>query len=239
MSKKTSNVAEFNRPHCIVTPASVARAPRARQPTKNFSGLFRGKFPSLKIGRMVHWESLLERDAILLLEFSPGITSFREQPYSIHYFHDGRMRRYTPDFEITFRGGSTKLIEVKPWCKLQSEKEQRRFDAIRSHLNSFGIALVLLDDKQIRKQPLLENLRVLNGNRTPQLSADEAQHFEERLGQVTSPTFNEAVRVLGSERVFWQLVDLEKITVDLAEKIEADTPYATKREKAQNEKIYF
>lgn len=41
---------------------------------------FRGYFPSRKLGRMVAWESLTERDVILLLEFSPGVLSYQEQP---------------------------------------------------------------------------------------------------------------------------------------------------------------
>lgn len=239
MPKNIPKGSGANRPLCIVTPASVARGPRARQPTKNFSGLFRGKFPSLKVGRMVHWESLLERDAILLFEFSPGIASFREQPYSIQHFHNGRMTRYTPDFEITYRCGRIELIEVKPWSKLQSAKEQRRFEAISSHLSARGVAFTLLDDKRIRKQPLLENLRVLCSWRIPQLSVEEARQLKCRLQRTTSPTFREAVRALGSERAFWQLVDLEEIAVDLAAAIHATTPYVMQIEDAQNEKIYF
>ena len=86
MSKKTHKRATSAPPYCIVTPTSVARASRARQPTRNFSGLFRGKFPSMKVNRMIHWESLLERDAIMLFEFSPGVASYREQPFSTYFF---------------------------------------------------------------------------------------------------------------------------------------------------------
>jgi hypothetical protein len=44
----------------------------------------------------VEWESLLERDAILLFEFSPGVVSYQEQPEMIEYEQDGVMRRYYP-----------------------------------------------------------------------------------------------------------------------------------------------
>lgn len=239
MSKNRPNRAGSNQSYCIVTPASVARASRARQPTRNFSGLFRGKFPSLKMGRMVHWESLLERDAIMLFEFSPGIASFREQPFSTHYFFEGRMRRYTPDFELTLQCGRVQLIEVKPWSKLQNLDTQRRFDAIQTHFNSSGLAFALLDDKRIRRQPLLKNLFTLYSYRTPPPSNEEVRHFEEVLSQVKPLTFGNVVQALGSERAFWQLVAIEKITVELAAEISADTPCTTNREKSQNEKIYF
>lgn len=37
---------------------------RAREPIGRSFGLVRGKFPSRKMGRMIHWESQLERDAV-------------------------------------------------------------------------------------------------------------------------------------------------------------------------------
>lgn len=45
----------------------------------------RGYFPSHKCGQMIAWESLLERDAILLLEFSQGVVSYRHQPTVMDY----------------------------------------------------------------------------------------------------------------------------------------------------------
>jgi hypothetical protein len=239
MSKNNPNRADSYQPYCIVTPASVARAPRARQPTKNFSGLFRGKFPSLKMGRMVHWESLLERDAIMLFEFSPGVTSFREQPFSTHYFIDGKMRRYTPDFELTLQCGRVLLVEVKPWDKLQVVETLRRFKAIQSHFQSSGLSFLLLDDKHIRRQPLLKNLFTLCCYRTPPPSAEELRQFEEILNHVEPLTFGTAVQALGSERAFWQLVALEQITIELAAEIHINTPCRTTRKKSQNEKVYF
>jgi hypothetical protein len=228
-----------NRVRCIVTPASAARGKRVREPTKNFSGLFRGKFPSRKTGRMVHWESLLERDAILLYEFSPGIATFREQPYSISYFHAGRMRRYTPDFELTFRSGRTELVEVKPWIKLQKTDEQQRFEAIGSYLNARGQRFRLLSDLEIRKRPLLDNLRLLYRYRTPQLLNDESHRLVEMLKQVRTPVFEELVRTLGSEKAFWQLVELGKIVVDLTEQVSKTTRYTLNLEGDDDETIYF
>jgi len=224
---------------CIVTPASAARGKRVREPTKNFSGLFRGKFPSRKLGRMVHWESLLERDAILLFEFSPRVATFREQPYSISYFHTGRMRRYTPDFELTFRSGHTELVEVKPWVKLQKSDEQQRFEAIGSYFNARDMRFRILSDLEIRKRPLLDNLRLLYRCRTPQLSNGESRQLVEVLHRVKTPVFEEAVRTLGSEQAFWQLVELGIIAVNLTEQICNTTRYTLNLEGIDDETIYF
>lgn len=53
---------------------------------------FRGRYPSRKLGRMVAFESLIERDVILLLEFSRGVLSYQEQPTRIAYSNGQAMR---------------------------------------------------------------------------------------------------------------------------------------------------
>jgi hypothetical protein len=238
MSKKPLIAVAPERPRCIVTPAEVARGVRARQPTKNFSGLFRGKSPSLKNNRMVHWESLLERDAILLFEFSPGVIGFREQPPSFWYFHSGRMTRYTADFEVTFWDGNTKLIEVKPWAKLRKTEEKKRLEIIQLQLLSQGAQLLILDDRQIRRKPLSENLKQLNSNRTPRLSSEEAQAYLRCLSQIGDLTFGKAAQLLG-QRAIWQLLDLGEIDMDLVQVISEDTPITTKNQELPNATIYF
>jgi hypothetical protein len=53
---------------------------RARKVVTRSGKRIRGKFPSTKLGRMVHWESLYERDAILYLFSPPATMRRRTQP---------------------------------------------------------------------------------------------------------------------------------------------------------------
>ena len=65
----------------MVAPADQsvrARRVITRSPTRTV-----GRFPSLKCGRTIHWESQLERDFVLRLEFDEGVVSYREQPETI------------------------------------------------------------------------------------------------------------------------------------------------------------
>lgn len=59
-------------------------------------------------------ESLLEQDAILLLEFSWGVLSYREQPALIEYHDGNKVREYYPNFELVLEDGSPVHLEVKP-----------------------------------------------------------------------------------------------------------------------------
>ena len=79
----------------------------------------RGYFPSYKCGRMIAWESLLERDAILLLEFSQGVVSYGDQPAVIDYSDGEQMRKYYPDFEAMLECGEAVHMEIKPAAELE------------------------------------------------------------------------------------------------------------------------
>ncbi|WP_425127631.1 Tn7 transposase TnsA N-terminal domain-containing protein [Burkholderia arboris] len=122
----------------------------ARHVVRPTGGNFRGRFPSLKSGRSVAFESLIERDALLLFEFSRGIVSYREQPYSIYYSFNGRSRRYTPDFELTLASGAVLLIEVKPEERARAPDEDKRLRRITDHFAEFSVPFRVLTDTQIR-----------------------------------------------------------------------------------------
>ncbi|WP_051180261.1 TnsA endonuclease N-terminal domain-containing protein [Caballeronia insecticola] len=115
-----------NKPHAAVRPTArqgIHHVP-ARQVVRPTGGIFRGRFPSQKSGRTVAFESLIERDALLLFEFSRGVVSYREQPYSIYYSFEEKTRKYTPDFELTLASGAVLLIEVKPEEKALAPDEK-------------------------------------------------------------------------------------------------------------------
>lgn len=110
---------------------------------------------------MVEWESLLERDAILLFEFSAGIKSYQEQPELIFYEQDGEMRRYYPDFSITLSNGEVIHLEVKPISKFNSADIVNKFNAVMRHYDRIGREFKILVDNNIRTEPRLTNLKRL------------------------------------------------------------------------------
>src|SRR5437868_5577153 len=59
-----------------------------------------GMFPSWKMGRMVHWESPNELNALRLLDSDASVHSFQEQPLLIHYQMDGEACLHYPDLLV-------------------------------------------------------------------------------------------------------------------------------------------
>src|SRR5713101_7989933 len=105
----------------------------ARRLSKRKHGL-NGLFPSLKTGRMVWFESFLERDFIYWLEFEPSVVTFAEQPFTLEYAHLGKTRRYTPDFHVRYatRPERDVLVECKPTTFVETEENQLKFRAARA-----------------------------------------------------------------------------------------------------------
>lgn len=123
---------------------------------------FRGYYPSAKLGRMVSWESLLERDAILLIEFSPGVVTYREQPVEIRYPFGAGTRSYFPDFEITLANGKQAHVEVKTVAELARPEVSGKFTAVAEHYERIKLDFIFLTNEEIQREPLQTNLRTLS-----------------------------------------------------------------------------
>jgi hypothetical protein len=119
-----------------------------------------GKFPSLKLGRIVWWESLLERDFIYLLEFDGDVLSYAEQPFRIRYTLNGKRNSYTPDFSVN-RKNKRQIVEVKLGKKAGEEHYVILFRIIAAICLNEGYEFVVATECDIRVQPRLDNIKLL------------------------------------------------------------------------------
>ncbi|WP_417345567.1 TnsA endonuclease N-terminal domain-containing protein [Ferrimonas sp.] len=119
------------------------------------------RFASPKMGRVLTLESSLEFDACFHFEYSPEIEHFEVQPEGFYYSFNGRSCPYTPDFAVVERG-MRRFIEVKPQRKALRSEFRSRFHAKQIQAKALGISLVLVTDRQIRVNPILNNLKLLH-----------------------------------------------------------------------------
>lgn len=114
-------------------------------------------------GSMVHHESALEGDLLVLLDANPTVRHVLEQPVRIPYRNArGRRRTYVPDFRATFCDGSRTFFEVKYRDDLRAEwgALRPRLRAGVAHARAVGARFKILTEVEIRG-PLLANLRFL------------------------------------------------------------------------------
>jgi len=118
-----------------------------------------GTFPSLKLNRLVWWESLIERDFLYLLEFDKTVLSYQEQPFRIGYTFEGKRHSYTPDLFVQ-RSNKQQIVEVKPAKKFLDEGFIKFCRIISAVCEEHGYEFVVVTDGSIRLQPRLNNIKL-------------------------------------------------------------------------------
>lgn len=119
-----------------------------------------GKFPSLKTGKTVWWESQIERDFIYLAEFDTDVLTYREQPLRINYTLNGKRHIFTPDFLVE-RNGERQVVEVKPEEEASKPENIALFRVLIPIVREEGYRFVVVTDRVIRKRPRLDNIKFL------------------------------------------------------------------------------
>jgi hypothetical protein len=172
---------------------------------------FRAKTRSLKNGRFIKCESLLEMRASWLFELVDGIESYTEQPSPLMLKLDkGRRRsRYTPDFFLKWKDGAPWFVEVKPQELATSDHWKRKFSAAGISAIAKGCHFVILTEEHLeaavnseiqqaleaRHRRYVENLGEPRGSSEP---ATEQGDFERRALNVLSQAFESSpsIRIL-------------------------------------------
>jgi len=136
---------------------------RVRRIVTRSGGGYRGKFPSRKLGRMVHYQSLLERDAILHLEYHPAVVDYQEQPSRETYYDaDQNARFYFPDFLAILVTSMAINIEAKPHAKTLSPKTHDKLACVALRMSEQQRVFRVWTEHHIRREPLYSNLRRLH-----------------------------------------------------------------------------
>ena len=115
----------------------------------NRGGNVIGRFPSLKMQRMIAFESLLERDFIYLLDYDANVTWFEEQPLTIEYQHEGKLRHYTPDFHLIEHDQHV-LVECKPDHFVATADNQRKFAVAQAWCLACDWQFRIVTDAEVR-----------------------------------------------------------------------------------------
>ncbi|HBG29486.1 MAG TPA: hypothetical protein DDW98_02470 [Gammaproteobacteria bacterium] len=110
-----------------------------------------GKVPSRKLGRMVQWESRIERMAIFVAETDPTIERYQEQPCEIRYRSaDGMTRRHIPDFLIE-RAAAREIWEIKADREAESEEVTARTQLLTAPLARRGFRYRLVPESDLAR----------------------------------------------------------------------------------------
>jgi hypothetical protein len=111
-------------------------------PARSFPS-FRGQrnFPgwwwSSTMERHVGYESWLERDHVMLLDWDPQVTAFASQPFWLHWLATDGPRRHLPDYFARRADGGAVVVDVRADDRIEV-RDAEAFEATASACASVG-----------------------------------------------------------------------------------------------------
>jgi hypothetical protein len=124
---------------------------------------FSGWYWAATTGQHVGFESWLERDRLLLMDFDPEVVGIASQPFWLHW-HDGeRERRHAPDYFVRHTDGSALVVDVRADGRIEP-KDAEAFDVTRSACARAGWGFQRVG---VPEAVLLANVRWLSRYRHP------------------------------------------------------------------------
>jgi hypothetical protein len=133
---------------------------RSRKVVSRSNARSTGKYPSWKMGRMIHWESINELNAFRLLDCDPNVTSYSEQPCQIVYVIGGVERVHYPDILVATTGRK-QLWEVKLRSNALVPEVLARATFLSHALPRWGYEYRTVFGEDLARQPRLNNANLL------------------------------------------------------------------------------
>jgi len=179
------------------------------------------------------YESSLERDLMLLLDFDFHVDLYTPQPVTILYRNKfGQQRRYTPDGLIEYRKDlplfdpRPMLVEVKYRADFagQAKTALPKFRAATQYAEERGWRFAVLTETEIRT-PVLDNVRFLQRFRNRPINVDIDVWVLETLQAKGTSTPGDLVTSLYQDKwnqatlipVIWRLIAQHHIGCDLSQ----------------------
>lgn len=133
---------------------------RSRKVVKRSNARNTGKYPSIKMKRMMQWESVHEENAMRLCDSDPEVISFSEQPCVIRYVMCGKAHLHYPDLLVIKHSGPY-LLEVKTLADALSKEVAERTALLMSELPKHGYQYCVVSAEELSIEPRLSNIKQL------------------------------------------------------------------------------
>lgn len=185
------------------------------------------------------FESLLERDYLLILDFDDSVDSFEVQPVRIPVA--GVLKGYVPDVLVKYRPDSEtgairkpSLVEVKTAEDLErnAEKYASKFAAAHQYAEQRGWEFITMDQSAIRT-PRLANLKFLREYRNVTPSVADVQTVLGSMADVGGESSSQlllfALASTDDDKlhwlpIIWSMILTGHLAVDMDQPFKNDVP---------------
>jgi len=188
-------------------------------------------------GGTAAFESSLERDWLIAVDFDHQAVRVREQPFSVYYQAAGKTRKYTPDLLVEYDsrrlGSNVVVYEVKFLEDLQADwREFRpRFKAAIRYCRARGWRFKIVTERQIRTS-FVENakfFRRYRGLPEQKLFGEQLVYTLRALGETTPQALLAAAYLHDEMRMaalpeLWRLIACRRIGALFDESVTMQSP---------------
>ncbi|MBU3082502.1 TnsA endonuclease N-terminal domain-containing protein [Acinetobacter baumannii] len=181
------------------------------------------------------YESSLERDLLISLEFDPNVKAYTVQPITLDWEdQEGLKRTYIPDVFILYKNGNEKpkLIEVKYRSDIKKNwvELKQKFRYAMKFAAQQGWKFKLLTEKEIRTD-FNENARFLLGYRYPVPDIDLITTVDDTIQVLKYTTPKQLLENITKDQweqaqyltALWYLISTFQIHVDLTRPLTMDS----------------
>jgi len=144
-------------------------------------------FPSLKNGRSMECESVLESAYCIWLEHDPQVVKYYTQPHTFTWTDDGQHYRYTPDFLVVLTHGDSYFTEVKLDFSKQRQSRLATLDSFHALCLQEGWTFKRLDQQHITGSTRFHTLQALY-SRSSTHTEQRQEYFYHYVKQRKWPT---------------------------------------------------
>lgn len=176
---------------------------------------FRGFFPSLKNGKSIPFESILESGFLHLLELSPLVISYEVQPMRTSFLVEGVPTTYVPDVLVHLADGRSVICEVKPYQFLNRKGTKARISAARSDFASRDYLFITVDERVIHLEPRRTTVQKVLYYRQGSLGAQKTCDLDLTSIKQSEPASVDHLCADFGEALAWRLIGLGVVGVDL------------------------
>lgn len=124
---------------------------------------YRGQHISPKTGNRHMGESLNEHYYCFHVDVDQNIATYRNHPATFGYIDKyGRVRQYSPDKLLIRNDGQWIFVEIKPYVLWVKETWQAKLKYLQGLFHSIHCHFIVVLDIDIRREPRLSNLKLMN-----------------------------------------------------------------------------
>ncbi|MXI46106.1 hypothetical protein GRW89_06255 [Pseudomonas moraviensis] len=178
-------------------------------------------FPSLKNGRSIECEAILESSYCIWLEYYPQVLRYYAQPHTFTWIDDNQLYRYTPDFLVITNDGGSYFTEVKYDFTKQCLNRIIKLESFNNLCIQEGWSFQQHDKLSITGSPEFMTLKAVY-SRCRNSSDQQQAHFCYYIRQRSWPaTLGELIQdnaAPHASTIFYNIL-LGRLVVDLTQKL--------------------